>query len=178
MQSCRSSIGVPAVLALVTASVASAGQQGGAATVYPLRANAVLIPGTRAAALRDLVRIIGTARSATDSPIARARVRLRSVALGTVSSAATANDSGEFVFGEIEPGTYIVELVDEAGRVLAVNYVSAASGEKVATYVRMPYRGAGPAGLFSATAGTVVTAASSFGILAVAATGRPASQER
>lgn len=178
MQSCRSSIGVAAVLALVTASVASAGQQGGAATVYPPRANAVLIPGTRAAALRDLVRIIGTARSATDSPIPRARVRLRSVALGSVSSAATANDSGEFVFAQIEPGTYIIELLDEAGRVLAINYVSAASGEKVATYVRLPFRGSGPTGLFTTTAATVVTAASSFGILAVAATGRPASQER
>lgn len=146
--------------------------------------------------------IMGFAWTRNDQPIPNAPVRLRSVITGRVQAAATANVRGEFVFWNIEGGTYVVELVDVAGRIQAVGApFSISVGEIVATFVRLAGRtpllagllggggnaaGAGGTAVTAAgnllnaagnAAATVVSSAASLGITAVAPTGTPVSPE-
>ena len=91
------------------------------------------------------------------------------------------DDNGHFAFLLARAGAYYVELVDEAGRVLAVEDVgegaiNVAAGQNSTTILRVPGR------LSGAVAGTaaraILGAASAAGIGAFTASGRPASPER
>jgi hypothetical protein len=113
-------------------------------------------------------------------PVTGLKVRLRHQT-GRVVATTDLNAKGEFDFEVPEPGTYYVELLDRAGRVVAVedvgeSTVTVAAGRLSTTILRMPARLAG--GLWGPGAWAVVGAAAGGGIGAVAATGPPASPER
>jgi hypothetical protein len=111
----------------------------------------------------------GVAWQADNSPIGFARVRLRNVVTGRIQDGAIANAEGRFVFQEIPPGAYLVELLDDDGRVLAVGHTFALGpGDAVATFVRLPARTPWFQGFFSNAAGIVAAAAASTGITAIA----------
>lgn len=136
---------------------------------------AVLAPATRA-------RISGTVitRDEPPRPVKRATVRARDAA-GQIVATTTTDDSGHFAFLLERAGAYYVELVDENGRVLAVEDVgqgaiNVAAGQNSTTILRMPGRLPG-AGVGTALR-TILGAASAAGIGAFAASGQPASPER
>ena len=113
--------------------------------------------------------IQGVAWHADNSPVALAKIRLRNVVNGRIQGGVIANEEGRFVFPEVQPGAYLVELVDDDGRVLAVGHTfSLASGETVATFVRLPRKAPWFHGFFSNAAALVAAAAASTGITAVA----------
>jgi hypothetical protein len=81
--------------------------------------------------------ILGRARTALNSPMPGARLVLRNLESGIVEARATANDAGEFVFLDVMPSDYIVELVGDAGDVNATSDSLAVDvGDLVETTVR------------------------------------------
>jgi hypothetical protein len=122
--------------------------------------------------------ISGIAWDANNNPIAGARVRLRNVATTRIVAATLANEAGRFTFDNIEAGSYVVELMDEKGKVLGVGPLfNALPGDTIATFVRLASHAPGIGGLFGNTAAAIVSSAAGLGITAVTATGRDVSPE-
>src|SRR3990170_3745471 len=85
--------------------------------------------------------ILGTVWDAQSRPIPDAQVRLRNLTTGKVEATARASQSGQFTFQNVEGGNYVLELLNDEGRVLAVGQTfSVAPGETVATFVRLGAR--------------------------------------
>ena len=113
--------------------------------------------------------IQGVAWAADNSPLRFAKIRLRNVVNGRIQAGAIADADGRFVFKEMPPGAYLVELVNDDGRVLAVGHTfSLADGETVATFVRLPQKAPWFHGFFSNAAALVAVAAATTGITALA----------
>lgn len=120
--------------------------------------------------------IAGVAWNADDSPIPHARVRLRDVVTGKVAATATADANGRFTFEPLEPGSYLVELVTDNGRILAVGHTFAAgAGDSVATFVRMGARAPWFTGFFGNAATAVAATAAAAGVTAIAPEAKPCS---
>src|SRR5512145_421857 len=82
--------------------------------------------------------IEGRAWKGNNAPIPQAMLRLRNVVSGTIQAHTRADEAGRFAFTNVTPGTYLVELINDAGRVLAVSQTFiVARGETVATFVRL-----------------------------------------
>lgn len=123
--------------------------------------------------------ILGNAWTANNAPIPGARLRLRNVSSGKIEAIALANEAGQFSFANIEGGSYVVELVNDAAGVLAVGHVfSIEPGETVATFVRLGTKAPWFTGFFGNAATAVASSAASQGITALAPIVRPASAGR
>jgi hypothetical protein len=122
------------------------------------------------AALNGKSAIHGTVIDSTHSPVPNAAVRLRNLQTNQIEQISTANRIGEFGF-TAEPETpYVVEIADQTGQIVAVgDVVVAQAGGVAGAIVAIPTRLPGLAGVFSQTAGSVVSAATSTGINAVEA---------
>jgi hypothetical protein len=130
--------------------------------------------------------LVGTARSDAGNPIANGTVRLRDTANGEVISTTRTAANGDFSFGSVPAGDYVVELVDSNGIVIATSSsVSLAAGAMSVTGVPLTVAvaktatgSAGAAGatgaghFFTSTGGIVLLAALGGGAVAgvVAAT--------
>lgn len=125
------------------------------------------------AAVRSIA-ISGIAWHADSSVIPGARVRLRDVVTGRVAAAAVADQGGRFTFTGIEGGSYLIELVDPGGRILAVGHTFAAGpGETVATFVREAAKAPWFSGFFGNAASAVASTAASAGVTAIAPEAKP-----
>jgi hypothetical protein len=123
--------------------------------------------------------IQGTAWNADSTPIPAARLRLRNATTGRIVAETVANGTGQFTFTNIEQGTYIVELVNESGKVLAVgDAFMVESGETVATFVRLSTHVPWFAGFFENAAGAATAAAAGLGVTALAPVAPPVSAKR
>jgi len=128
--------------------------------------------------------IRGTVLDKNSRPLPNAPLRLRNLATHQIEQMSTSTARGEFSF-VVRPGaTYVVELSDRVGRVLAVgSALTPVQGEAVSTVVSMGTAlpvAKSLVGVFGDSAGLVVSAASSAGITALAPTPPPppASPER
>lgn len=120
----------------------------------------------------------GVVSNADHSPLPNAKVRLRNLQTGRVDAAATANENGQFAFNSLEGGSYVIEIVDDNGKVIAVGQsFRVERGETVATFVRLGTRRPGLSGLFSNTAAAVIAAASGVGVTAIGSQAPPASPQ-
>src|SRR5688500_10998835 len=116
----------------------------------------------------------GMVWNADNSPVSDGRVRLRNLHTGRVEAATVTTERGQFTFDKIPSGSYLTEVVDHSGKVIAVGQsFRLETGETVATFVRLPARRSWFAGAFSSTAAAVSAAASSGGGTATAATASP-----
>lgn len=123
--------------------------------------------------------ILGAAWTADNQPIKQANLRLRNVVTGKVQAVAIANDAGQFAFENVPGGSYVVELLNESGRVEVVGDVfTIANGETVATFVRTGTRVPWFTGFFNNTIAAVSSAAASQGVTAIAPLARPVSPKR
>jgi hypothetical protein len=123
--------------------------------------------------------VVGAAWNADSTGIPGARLRLRNISSGKIVAAATADDQGQFRFDKVPAGAYVIELVDEAGKVLALGHMfSLASGETLATFVRLGTRVPWVAGFFSNAAVAVISSAASQGLTALAPVARPVSRKQ
>jgi hypothetical protein len=126
--------------------------------------------------------VFGYVWNARNEPIPQAPVRMRNATTGRVEANAVANSEGEFAFENVEGGTYVLEYVDQKGRVLAVGHVfSIEPGETVATFIRLNEpvsRFAAVFGRGSNVAAAAIVSAASLGLSAVAPSSRDVTPER
>jgi hypothetical protein len=168
-----------ALVALLVA-VSADGVHGRAVPI--LAAGQVVIRGiTRTAGARIAqlasAAIQGTAVDAAGAVLPNTRIRLRNIRTGAIVRSQFTDALGEFRFGTINPGIYIVELV-AANVVLAASQLLVAdAGTIVATVVKL--RRIPQAGLFLSSglsrALAVTSAAAAAAILAVSVTGEDVS---
>lgn len=134
-------------------------------------------PGSVSSAARSTA-VRGVIWNADHSPLPNAKVRLRNLQTGRVDAAAAANENGQFVFDSLEGGSYVIEIVDDNGKVIAVGQsFRVERGETVATFVRLGTRRPGLSGLFSNAAAAVIAAASGVGVTAIGSQAPPASPQ-
>jgi hypothetical protein len=126
---------------------------------------------------RDSLAIVqGVAWNSDNSPITNAPLRLIDTAAGKVVSTAESSARGQFVFPAVRRGFYVVELLSEGGKVLAVGpSLRVEGGETLSTLVRLPSRRSWYAAMFSNTATGVIALASSVGLTALGTQSAPAT---
>ena len=116
--------------------------------------------------------ILGSARTALNAPMPGALLVLRNLQSGQVEARATADEAGEFVFLDVAPSNYLVELLGPGGEVNATSEsLTIDLGELVQTTVRGTSVGALKAifgGVMESTANDAVAAASRDGVTRVA----------
>jgi len=123
--------------------------------------------------------VMGFAWSATNDPLPDVEVQLRNLLSGTVEARSRTTDTGEFFFNDIEGGTYVVELVNDSGRVVALGApFTVAPGETVATFVRLALPSPWFTTALSNTAAAAVSTAAGLGIAAVEPPVQSASADR
>ena len=170
----RASAVVPVLLCLAVATSASA---------RPDRPNTPRASGARSigstATGARATTILGSAWTADNAPISHARLRLRNVITGRIEAVTLADDLGQFTFANAEPGSYLVELVNEADRIQVVGHVfTIAQGETVATFVRLSTRVPWFTAFFANTMAAVSSTAAGEGIAAIAPLARPVSAKQ
>ena len=112
--------------------------------------------------------VMGFAWSAGNDPLPDVEVQLRNLLSGTVEARSRTSDAGEFLFSDIEGGTYVVELVNESGKVVALGApFTVAPGETIATFVRLALPAPWFTNVMSNTAAATVSTAAGIGIAAV-----------
>jgi len=120
--------------------------------------------------------IQGNALNATNAQIANAVVRLRDARFGRIVGTEITDRSGLFAFRNVDPGTYIVEMMagDESSVVAASQLLNVNAGEVVSAVVKLPFRVppfAGAMGVNSTpTATLLATQAAANGVIAIAST--------
>jgi hypothetical protein len=135
-----------------------------------------LLPGTGPGAFAT---IQGNALDSADRPIAAATVRLRDVRFGAIAGSDVTDRAGLFVFRPVEPGSYVVELLDPDHRVVATSDIlSVNASDSSSTFVKLPARTVPAAAFFTrggSAALAVLAAAASSGVLATDVTGEDIS---
>jgi hypothetical protein len=130
---------------------------------------AAILPGTGNVVAARATAILGTAWNSDSTPIPSAKIRLRNVLTGKIDATGVASDLGQFSFNEIESGSYVIELVSDSGKVLAIGQTfSLAPGETVATFVRLGTKLPWFHAFFGNAAASVASVAASMGVTAVA----------
>jgi hypothetical protein len=129
------------------------------------------VNGSRAAGATLGVRatsVFGTAWESDNTPIKDANLRLRNVVNGKIQALTKGNAAGQFVFENIEPGSYVVELVSDTGKIRALGHVFTISpGETMATFVRLETKVPWGEAFFKNTASILAITAASQGITAL-----------
>jgi hypothetical protein len=178
----RSALAVVFAAALCAAPGVSAQQQQAAARAGSLAAKRATSLAVKRSVVRGGIRagrvaagpratsITGYAWTANQQPVPNAVVRVRNVLTGLVESSSKADAAGRFVIEGIEGGNYVIELIDEAGRIIAVGETfSAFPGDAIVTFVRLAERlPVGLGNVFANAAMTAISSAASVGITAVA----------
>ncbi len=138
----------------------------------------IVVAGPAVAQAGKAAIVRGVAWNSDNSPLVNARIRLRDIETGRVASTAETADGGRFSFSDVSRGSYVVELVSDSGKVLAVGQrFRTEPGETVSTFVQLPSRKPWIVGMFSNTAAVVIAAASTVGLTALGAHDRPVSPQ-
>ena len=110
----------------------------------------------------------GGAWHADNTPIPEARLRLRNVVSGRIEATTAADGAGQFVFDDVAEGTYLVELVSERGKVLAISRTfPVVRGQSVATFVRLPEKDRSLIAFFRNASLGVLASAAIVGVVAL-----------
>ena len=143
---------------------------------------------TKARAQQQPGSLNGVAQGANGQSLANYTVRVRSVSTGQIMGTTTSNQAGSFAFGALEPGNYVVEIVNASGEIVGTSAsIAVATGATVTVGVTASAAGAiatASAGGFSlfglgplATVG-VLSAAGVATVAGVVAARKPASPSK
>jgi hypothetical protein len=140
------------------------------------RASVGLLPGTKG---NPFTTIQGNALDSTNGVLANHTVRLRDVRFGRIVDVTITDKSGMFTFRDVEPGSYVVELVGNDQTILAASQIlNVDAGQSVSAVVKLPFKVPPFGGLLGHTVASAVaisSAAAAAGLLATAVTGTDAS---
>jgi hypothetical protein len=116
--------------------------------------------------MRSLIN--GVAVDGQQSPLPNAIIRLRNLELNEIEQVVTASQIGEFSFVARPDVPYVIEIADQAGRIIAIgDVIMANAGEVASAVVSLPSRVPALAGVFSDTASSVMSAAAGIGLTVV-----------
>lgn len=161
--------GALSVTLVASASAADAKSTAKAVAKTPDTSSTALRPAVGGAVGARATSVMGAAWKSDNSPIPAAKVRLRNVLTGRIEATTVANDLGQFSFNEIDGGSYVIELVSDSGKILAIGHTfTVAPGETVATFVRLALKAPWFNGFFGNAASAVASVAASAGVTAVA----------
>jgi hypothetical protein len=76
------------------------------------------------AAAKSTGTITGIAKNTAGQPLGGHSVRVRSVRTGDVVATATTSAGGSFLVPSLDPGSYVVEIVDTAGRIVGTSAIA------------------------------------------------------
>ena len=76
------------------------------------------------AAAKSTGTITGVARSTAGQPLGGHSVRVRRVRTGDVVATARTTATGSFVVPSLDPGSYVVEILDAAGRIVGTSAIA------------------------------------------------------
>ncbi len=132
---------------------------------------------TSTAGIRPAVatRIQGNALTSTNTQLPNAVVRLRDARFGRIVGTEVTDQTGLFTFHNVDPGTYIVEMMGDDSTVLAASQLlNVNAGDVVSAVVKLPFRVAPFAGAMGVnstpTASLLAAEAAANGVIAVATT--------
>jgi hypothetical protein len=153
-------------------SVARGTSRTGPSTPAPVQtAKPVVLPGAPAAAFAT---IHVSAVSETNTALPGRLVRLRDARYGRMVAVNTTDEAGTFTFRDVDPGSYIIELLGGDQSIQATSaLLSVDAGAVVYAVVRLPSRREPAAAFFDrgvVRAGAIIAAAAAVGVLAVQST--------
>jgi len=137
-------------------------------------ATARLLPGTRSGVLST---IEGKAMTAVNTPMSGTTVRLRNARAGTIVNTMTTDRFGAFAFRDLDPGTYVVELMNNNAVIASSPLLNVGTGDAISALVRVPFTTSPIAGVLgsSQTAAAAITNAAQV-VTAAAAASNVAAQ--
>jgi hypothetical protein len=120
--------------------------------------------------------IQGLALTSTNEQLANVTVRLRDARYGRIVDTQVTDQSGQFAFHNVEPGSYVVEIMasDRSSVLAASQLLHIDAGDALSAVVKLPFRLPPFAGLVGnsttpTSAAAIITEAASSSILAVTA---------
>lgn len=117
------------------------------------------------AVAQEQVLLTGRALNVDRLPLANATIRLRNLLTRQIDQVQISNAKGEFSFIVKPEIPYVAEIADPSGRTAAVgDVVTAHTGDAAATIVALPAKLPSTGGIFSDTAGSVMSAATGAGV--------------
>jgi len=123
--------------------------------------------------------IRGTAINAAEVPLPAQSVRLRNLNTSAIEQVTTTDQAGVFSFIAPPEIPYVVEIVDQPGRVVAIgDVVIGRAGEVSGGFVIVPAAIPAYSNAFKSTAGAVLAALGGTGLTALAPEAPPVSPER
>ena len=129
---------------IVGGTLSVTGQQAGVATVARSGAAArttIVRAGAAKVRAGSLTTIQGNALNSTNGALNDALVRLRDARFGRIVDKQLTDKSGLFAFKSVDPGTYIVELINNNESVLAASeLLNVNAGESVLAVVQLPLK--------------------------------------
>jgi len=132
----------------------------------------------RRLAARASAVIQGSAVNASNGPLVNASVRVRDARLGKIVNRSLTDKLGAYTFKDLDPGSYVVEIVNQSQTTIAVtNLINANAGETVTTVVKLtvdPSTLGKVVGNVPVTGSTGITRVSQ--LAAVVPTGAPVSE--
>ena len=109
----------------------------------------LVVPGSMPVFAQGQGAVNGVAQSADKAPLPNYRVHVRNANTGELTGSTTSNQAGQFSFAGLQPGNYVVEIVDAAGKVVGLSpSLTVAAGATVTVTV-----GATAAGALAAASG-------------------------
>lgn len=142
----------------------------------PVNPETRIIPGTRIEVLTTTIQ--GNALTSTNGMLTDGTVRLRDARFGRIIDVTKTDKAGVFVFRQVSPGTYVVELVGQDGSVLAASQIlNVNAGESVSAIVKLPFRVPflSTLGRQTPTAALITATAAASGVLATRVAGTAVS---
>ena len=134
-------------------------------------AQPVTLPGASAAAFA-IIHV--NAVSETNTALPRRSIRLRDARYGRMVAVNTTDEAGTFTFRDVEPGSYIIELLGTDQSIQATSaLLSVDGGAVVYAVVRLPAQKEPATAFFDrgvVRAGAIIAAAAAAGVLAVQST--------
>jgi hypothetical protein len=113
----------------------------------------------------------GTAQGAQNQALSGIKVQLRNVDTGALAGSTTSGANGAFSFTGLNPGNYIIEIVDATGKIIGASAsMSVAAGQTISG-VTVAAAAAGAVAAAAASGGLGAFFTSTAGILVLAGVG-------